>query len=146
MDSRQDSSLSQCEMVIYGSLIGGGVGGFAYAVIVPVLDIGFTPPLKGIQSYGQFGFLVIYLAFFWMLCGGSASLLARWPFIGWLPVYVCVRLLALGLEPELFIGRNWTEVTIVGQLIVDTLALIACYLVSEYFRRRRQSRGNLKRD
>ena len=76
-----------------------------YPIVVGLLDLLFTPPLEGVDSYGQFGFLVVLFGAFG-IAGGILAVFI--PVIGiWL--YICLYLLAMQTLYISVYGRAMNE-------------------------------------
>lgn len=98
--------------------------------ITLLLDLFLTPPMIPMVSYGQFGFAVVYIAFFGGIMGMFAPLLivqkVRW----WVSVTILMRTLSIWIEPEL-IGQGWRSVFTVGQVLIEALYITCGILVAQ---------------
>ncbi len=89
-------------LAILGAPTGAALCSVGYVGIVLLLETALVPPLHSPGTYGQFGFMVIFLGFFGLFYGASFGLIPYTGFALWTPAFLMITL-------PIMSGTIWTN-------------------------------------
>jgi hypothetical protein len=118
-------------VMLVGSFLSALFSAVIFTTCCITLDSIAVPPLSGVGNYGQFGFLVAYIAFFGGVAGACAGILtlSRVMSIPWIPIVLVIRIAAVSSAWESLIP-SFNNVIFVSQCLLDVVLLIGGIIFS----------------
>ena len=133
---RPPATLSRGESARRFALLGfaGGamVGFVGYPVLIVIIEVLLTPPFKSPPNYGQFGFVVMGVAFCLSMFGLALFVVPYVKWIGYVPIHVLGLLAIWSACRPLFNSNSidWIEAPIAAMFLLFSLPSMVAIILS----------------
>lgn len=123
-------------LFVIGLLGGGFLGSIGYLIVIGIAETLFVPPLKSPPNYGQFGIIVMGMAFYMSVFGMALSVVPYVTWIGYIPIHLIGLLLIWTADQQFFSAVDWWEAPIFAMLLLLALPTIFAAAAHFWYRKR----------
>ena len=124
---------------IVGAVLATAVYTVGLFLVVVILESAFCPPLKSIENFGQFDFLLLYFGAFGVVVGLTNGLIPILRFRVWIPVFCIVLLLFVYFDREIGLISKPLFVPCFAFYIISSLFFTLCLIISIAVRKRMEA-------
>lgn len=124
------------KLFIVGILGGAALGTFGYLLLIGLIETLLVPPFKSPPNYGQFGVVVLGVAFYMMSFGMALAAVPYLKWYGYMPIHFIGILFVLGTEREFFGDADWTEAPVAALLFLLALPTVIAICCDLWYRKR----------
>ena len=118
-------------------LIGGVLlGSVGYLVLIGIVETLLVPPFKSPPNYGQFGIIVMGVAFYMSIFGMALSAVPYVKWIGYVPIHLIGVFLIWAADQQFFTEVDWREAPIVAMLMLLALPTAFAIVADFWYRNR----------